>query len=74
MNQTSDNIPESLAKIVDQVIGELSLEDRATIANLEEDDIEIINTLMTDYIQSKLSEWSIQYKEADLTEPETINE
>jgi hypothetical protein len=50
----------------------LSLEDRATIANLEEDNIEIINTLMTDYIQSKLSEWAIQYKEADLTEPETI--
>ena len=72
MNREKNNILESVAEIVDQVIDDLSLKDRVTMANLEDDDIAIINTLMMDYIQSKLNEWSIQHEEADLTEPQTI--
>ena len=72
MNQTTNNTPESVNEIVDQVIDDLSLKDRVTMANLEDDDITIINTLMTDYIQSKLNDWSIQHDETDLTEPKTI--
>ena len=50
----------AIDEIVDQVIDDLSLRDRVTMANLDEDQIEIINTLMTDYIQTKLKEWSVE--------------
>jgi hypothetical protein len=46
MNQSKNNISEPVAKIVDHVIEELSLEDRVTMANLEDDQIEFINKLM----------------------------
>ena len=72
INQPSNDIPESVEEIVDQVISELSLEDRLNIANLEDREISIINTLMTDYIQSKLNEWSIKHAKANLAEPETV--
>jgi hypothetical protein len=72
MNQTKNNIPKSVAEIVDQVIDDLSLEDRVTMANLEDDQIEFINKLIADYIQTKLNERSIKQKEEDLTEPEAI--
>ncbi len=72
MNQTNNNIPKTVAEIVDQIIDELSLEDRVTMANLEDDQIEFINQLITRYIQNKLNERSIEQEETDLTEPETI--
>ncbi len=72
MNQINNNIPKTIAEIVDQVIDDLSLKDRVTMANLEDDQIEFINTLMTDYIQTKLEEWSVEQEETDLTETETI--
>ena len=72
MNQAKNNIPELVTEIADHVINELSFEDRVRIAKLKDDEIAIINTLMTDYIQSKLHEWSIQHEEPDLTKPETI--
>lgn len=69
----SDNYtPTTVDEIVDQVIDDLSLEEKVKVANLGNDDISIINALMTDYIQSKLNEWSIQQDETDLTEPEAI--
>ncbi len=46
MNQTKNNISKTVAEIVDRVIDELSLEDRVTMANLEDDQIEFINKLM----------------------------
>ncbi len=46
MNQAKNNIPRTVAEIVDRVIDELSLEDRVTMANLEDDQIEFINKLM----------------------------
>jgi hypothetical protein len=72
MNQTKNNISKTVAEIVDQVVDDLSLEDRVTMANLEDDQIEFINQLLADYIQNKLNERSIKQKETDLTEPETI--
>jgi hypothetical protein len=72
MNQASNNISKTVAEIVDQVIDDLSLKDRVTMANLEDDQIEFINKLMTDYIQSKLDERPIKQKETDLTELEAI--
>ena len=70
MSQTNNNIPESVAEIVDQVIDDLALKDRVTLANLEESEIAII--MMTDYIQHKLSKWPFQHDEKDLIEPEVI--
>ena len=72
MNQANNDTPKTVAEIVDQVIDDLSLKDRVTMANLEEGDIEFINQLMTRYIQSKLDEWSLQNEQPDLTEPEAI--
>ncbi len=72
MNQTKNNIPKTVDEIVNQIIDDLSLKDRVTMANLEDDQIEFINTLMTDYIQTKLEEWSVEQEETDLTETETI--
>ena len=72
MNRTNNSISESVAEIVDQVIDDLSLKDKVAMANLEDDNIAIINMLMTDYIQSKLEEWFIHYGETDLTEPKEI--
>ncbi len=72
MNQSKNDIPDAVAEIVDQVIDDLSLEDRVTMANLEADQIEFINKLMADYIQNKLNERSNKQKGKDLTEPEAI--
>jgi hypothetical protein len=72
MNQASNNISKTVAEIVDQVIDDLSLEDRVTMANLEDDQIEFINKLIANYIQGKLNERSIKQKETDLTESEAI--
>jgi ribosomal protein S13 len=72
MNQTNNNISKSVAEIVDQVIDDLSLEDRVIMANLEDDQIEFINKLIADYIQTKLNESLIKKGEMDLTEPEAI--
>jgi hypothetical protein len=72
MNQAKNNIPKTVDEIAGQIIDDLSLEDRVTMANLEDDQIEFINKLMADYIQSKLKEWSVKQEETDLTEPEAI--
>jgi hypothetical protein len=72
MTQTNNNIPDAVAEIVNQVIDDLSLEDRVAIANLEDDQIEFINKLLVGYIQNKLSELSIRQNDEDLTEPEAI--
>jgi hypothetical protein len=70
----SENIDlsETVDEIVGQVIDDLSLKDRLTIANLGKDQLEFINILMVDYIQDKLKERSVKHEEMDLTEPETI--
>ena len=72
MNQKNNTIPESVAVIADQVIDELSVEDRVRIAKLGTDEISIIHTLMTDYIRSKVNEWSILHEKTDLNEPKCI--
>lgn len=72
MNQANNNIPESVAEIVDKVIDDLSLKDRVTLASFGDEEISIIHTLMTDYMRSKLNEWSILHEETDLTEPKCI--
>ena len=72
MNQANNNISETVAEIVEQVIDDLSLEDRVTMASLEDDQIEFINELLVDYIHNKLNERFIKQKEAELTEPEAI--
>jgi homoaconitase/3-isopropylmalate dehydratase large subunit len=73
MNQANKNIPKTVDEMVGQVIDELSLEDRVTMANLEDDQIEFINKLIADYIMNKLNERSLKQKEADLTEPEHVS-
>jgi hypothetical protein len=72
MNQTDNNISDTVAEIVDLVIDDLSLEERVTISKLEDDQIEFINKLLAGYIQNKLEERSIKQTETDLTEPEAI--
>jgi hypothetical protein len=69
---SEDPIPPIVDEIVNQVIDDLSLEDRVTMANLEDDEIEFINKLIAEYIQSKLNERSVDQEETDLTEPEAI--
>ena len=54
MNQPSNNIPKLVAKIADQVINELSLEDRIKMANLDEAQIAKTNQILTLYIEGKL--------------------
>ena len=72
MNQKNNNIPELVAVIADQVIDELSVEDRVRIARLGAHEISIIHTLMTNYIRSKVNEWSILHQKSDLNEPKCI--
>ena len=72
MNQANNNIPESVAEIVDKVIDDLSVKDRVTLASFGEEEISILHTLMTDYIKCKLNEWSILHEETDLNEPRCI--
>jgi hypothetical protein len=67
MSQTS-----TVDEIVNQVIYELSLKENVKVANLGDEEITIINELITDYIQSKLNEWSVAQDESDLTKPEAI--
>jgi len=72
MNQKNNNIHESVAEIVDKAIDDLSVKDRVTLASFGEEEISIIHTLMTDYIRSKVNEWSILHEETHLTEPRCI--
>jgi hypothetical protein len=66
------DLPKKVLEIADQIIDDLSLKDRVTMANLEDDQIEFINALMTHYIQNNLDELSIKMEETDLIEPEAI--
>ena len=59
-------------EISDQVINDLSLNERVTMANLEDDQIAFINKLLSDYIQSKLKQLAAKQGEADPREAEAI--
>ena len=59
-------------EIADQVINDLSLNERVTMANLEDDQIAFINKLLSDYIQSKLKQLAAKQGEADPREAEAI--
>ena len=59
-------------EIADQVINDLSLNERVTMANLEDDQIEFINKLLSDYIQSKLKQLAAKQGEAEPREAEAI--
>ena len=54
MNQSKNNIPGLASEIADQVINELSLEDRVRMANLDESQISKTNQLLILYIEGKL--------------------
>ena len=45
--------PRAIDEIVNQVIDEFSLEEKVKVANLEDDEIEFINKLITNYITTR---------------------
>lgn len=64
--------PTTVDEIADQVIDDLSLNERVTMANLEDDQIAFINKLLTEYIRSKSKKWAAKQREPDTWEPEAI--
>jgi ribosomal protein S13 len=69
---SKNRTPGIVDEIADQIIEDLSLNERVTIANLEDDQVEFINQLLAEYIQSKLKQWAAKYGEPDTWEAEAI--
>lgn len=54
MNHSKNNISGLVAEIADQIINEMSIEDRVKMANLDESQISKTNQLLILYIEGKL--------------------
>ena len=64
--------PSIIDEIADQIIEDLSLNERVTMANLEDDQIEFINKLLAEYIQSKTKQLATKHADPDTLEAEAI--
>jgi hypothetical protein len=51
-------LPQTVEKAIDQIITDLPLKDRTTIANMAEEDVLILESTLGLYIEMKLDEWS----------------
>ncbi len=51
-------LPQTVEKAIDQIITDLPLKDRTTIANMAEEDVLILASTLGLYIEMKLDEWS----------------
>lgn len=64
--------PRIFDEIAGIIIENLSLNERVTIANLKDDQIEFINKPLAEYIQSKSKQWAVKQGEQDSREAEAI--
>jgi ribosomal protein S13 len=69
---SKNHTPSIVNEIADQIIADLSLDERVTMANLEDDQIEFINKLLAEYIQSKTKQWAAKQADPDTLEAEAI--
>jgi hypothetical protein len=51
-------IPQIVGEIVDKIISNLSLEERAKVANMAEEDVSFLGSALGLYIEMKLDEWT----------------
>jgi ribosomal protein S13 len=69
---TKNPTPSIIDEIADQIIEDLSLNERVTMANLEDDQIKFINKLLAEYIQVKTKKWAAKKPNPDTLEAEAI--
>ena len=69
---SKNHSPTIVDEIADQIIEDLSLNERVTMANLEDDQIEFINKLLAEYIQSKTKQLATKHADPDTLEAEAI--
>ena len=65
LDLTGDNVsdiievgPNTVAEIVDQIISDMPLKDRAMVANMAEVDVSILESTLGLYLEAKLDEWT----------------
>ena len=59
MNQSHKDNLNTVDAVVDDIIDELDLRDKVNTANLSEDDLAILQAVLSRYIGEKLKGWSI---------------
>ena len=69
---SKNHTPSIVDEIADQIIEDLSLDERVTMANLEDDQIKFINKLLAEYIQVKTKKWAAKQADPDPLEAEAI--
>jgi hypothetical protein len=69
---SKNRAPTTVNEIADQVINDLSLNERVTMANLEDDQIAFINKLLAEYIRGKSKKWALKHGEPDTLEAKAI--
>lgn len=69
---SKNRTPSIVDDIADQIIEALSLNERVTMANLEDDQIEFINKLLAEYIQTKTKQWAAKQADPYTRETEAI--
>jgi hypothetical protein len=50
-------LPHTVDEAVEEILSEISLEDRVTMANLRDDQIHLLDSLLNEYLRSKLLQW-----------------
>jgi hypothetical protein len=69
---SENRAPTTVDEVADQIIKDLSLNERVTMANLEDDQIAFINKLLAEYIRNKSKKWAAKQGEPDTWEAEAI--
>ena len=62
MNRSLKNYLNTVDGIVDDIIVELDLRDKVNTTNLSEEDLAVLQAILTRYIGEKHNEWSINDK------------
>jgi len=58
-NEDAPRLPATVDEAVKEMLSEMSLEDRVTMANLEDGQIHLLGNLLNEYLRSKLMQWTV---------------
>ena len=81
LDLTGDNVsdvievaPQTVSEVVEQIISDTPLKDRATVANMAEEDVQILESTLGLYIEMKLDEWATNERLLDSCREATDDE
>jgi hypothetical protein len=58
-----EHLPDTIFQIVDEIISEMPLEEKALLANMKKKDVEALQGIFDLYIRNKIESEDMEYKE-----------